>query len=362
MGNRFVIDLLLVKNGRSSGYQEYVFNLLNYFHQNRDEIFFKTIEIWCKDTEKAAFDSYKDKFVVKGFSFSSYLKRFWLQTILPISERLDKSDLLFSPGNTSGLIKRCNELLTIHDLLYKRENWLPNKMMRRQRNFFIPKSIKKADTIIAISEFTKSDVEHYYPFATGKIEVIYNSMNFNKFLPVTDFQTERNYFLAICSNAHHKNLKTVLRAFEIYCKNGGGLNLVFVGKISSSGEVSAIYNNLPDEIKERIILRSNISNSELGGVYQNASCYLSASLFEGLGMPVVEAMSFDLPVILSDIPPHREVSLNQGDYFSPENENQLAEKMLNMDLHKKRYSDRIKDIFSENNTAAKYIKIINNYS
>ena len=72
MGNRLIIELLIIRNGVSSGYQEYVFNLLNYFYQNREQILFKTIEIWCKDSEKAAFDSYKDKFVVKGFSFSSY--------------------------------------------------------------------------------------------------------------------------------------------------------------------------------------------------------------------------------------------------------------------------------------------------
>ena len=76
-------------------------------------------------------------------------------------------------------------------------------------------------------------------------------------------------------------------------------------------------------------------------------------------MPVVEAMSFGLPVLLSDIPPHREVSLNMGVYFDPEDAEGLCTRMLNMPFEKKSYSEEIQKLFSENNTAARYVDLIN---
>ena len=362
MGNRFIIDLLIIKHNQSSGYQEYIFNLLSYFYNHREDIRYNKIVLWCKNTEIEAFSNYSDKFEIESFKYSSYFKRFYLQTFLPISEKLKRDDLLFSPGNTSGLVKRCNEILTIHDLLFKRKEWLPRRVMRWQRKLMIPISIKKADKIIAISNFTKDDIVFYYPNAKDKIEVIYNSINFEKFDHKPIDHPKEKYFLAICSNAYHKNFVTVLKAFNIYCHKGGNMNLIFVGRIGNSGPAYDEYNSLPENVKRRITARSNISNAELGELYENAACYISASLFEGLGMPVVEAMSFGLPVILSNIPPHREVSQSKGVYFEPTNAIQLAAMMEGVYNKRKDYSNTIKNVFSEKNTSANYISIINSFA
>lgn len=359
MGKRLFIELLLVKKGVSSGYQEYIFNLLNYFHTHRNEILFEKVIIWCKESEKEAFDAYKDVFLIKGFEYSSYFKRLYLQTVLPIKEGLTKEDLLFYSGNTTGLIKRCKILLTVHDLLYKRKKWLPNRSMRIHREFYIPLSLRKADLVVAISKFTKNDILNYYPFAAGKIEVVYNSMDFNKFKHKEKPNENGQYFLAICSNAYHKNLQTVLKAFDKYCQKGGKNNFVFVGRISNSGLAYETYNSLTKDTRERIKIVSNISNEELGELYENAAAYVSASLFEGLGMPVVEAMSFNIPVILSDIPPHREVSFNKGLYFDAEDANGLAVFMEDLPSKKCDYANEIKMQFSEMNTSAKYVELIN---
>lgn len=359
MSRILYIDLLLIKKGVSSGYQEYVFNLLNYFYNHRDEIVYDKIVIWCKESEKGAFDSFKDRFDVRGFPFSSYMKRIYLQTVLPLTEGVRKGDLIFSPGNTSGLLKRGKELLTVHDLLYKRKKWLPKQLMRLHREFYIPRSLHKADTIVAISHFTKDDIVRYYPFAKNKIQVIYNSMNFDKFGHQSSPSTGSKYFLAICSNAYHKNFSTVLRGFECYCTKGGNNNLIFVGRISNTGAAYETYNSLPSEIRNRIQTVENIPNEELGQLYRGASAYISASLFEGLGMPVVEAMYFNIPVILSDIPPHREVSMNRGLYFKPNDAEELSERMLTLNKDNCTFADDVKEMFSEENTSGKYVQVIN---
>ena len=357
--SRLFIDLLVLEKGKSYGFQEYVFNLLNYFYKNRESILYDYIFIWCKDTELSLFDDYKDKFLLIGFSCKNNIKRHYLQSWLPFKYNFGGNDLLFSPGNVSGIFKRSPEILTIHDLLYKRAAWLPSKMMRIQRELLIPISINKANKVIAISNFTKRDIEGYYPKAVGKVEVVYNAMNFSKYDNIKQ-SLICDYFIAISTNYNYKNQRTIITAFSEYCKRGGNKKMLFVGRISPESEAGKEYDRLAQEVKDKVIFKSHITNEELGGLYKNASCFISASLFECLGMPVVEAMSFGLPVLLSDLDVHREVSMNKGIYFKPTDYDDLAEKMLKMDFSKRDYAEDIKERYSEDNTGAKYVEIINN--
>lgn len=356
---RLVIELLSLENGKAYGFHEYIFNLLNYFYQHREKILYDKIIIWCKDASKSSFVKFEDKFEILDFSYESYLKRHWLQSYLPIKYQLNKQDLLFSPGNISGIIKRSSEILTIHDLLFKRKEWLPSKVMRWQRNLLVPISIRKADRIVAISDFTKEDIEHYYPRSKGKIEVIHNSFNFCKFDGNEKADIPHMYFLAISTNADYKNQITIIKAFKRYCENNGDKFLVFVGKLSATSAAANFLYSLPHAIQDRILWKSHISNSELGALYRDSSCFISASKFEGLGMPVVEAMSFGKPVLLSDIPPHREVSLGKAEFFGAMDSEKLSEKMLSMDFSKREYSREIRSLFSETNTSEMYINLIN---
>lgn len=353
-----VIDLLVFEKKKAYGFQEYIMNLLAYFHEHIREIPYKGIVIVCKDSEKDAFQKYT-KFRIVGYKFESYIKRFWVQTMFPVWLGMGKLDLLLSPGNYSGLIKVSPTLLVIHDLLYKRKTWLPSRLMRWQRELYMPHSIRKANMIVAISQYTKHDIEYYYPKAKGKIRVIYNSMRLDKFVPSKVDLGFDNYFLVISSNAYHKNLETVLRAYIRYREKGGDKRIVFVGNLKGNTLAGIIFNNLQEQEKQGFIVKSHISDAELGNLYRNASCFISASRFEGLGMPVVEAMSFGLPVLLSDIEIHREVSFNKGDYFPVDDYETLAVKMLNMDYSHRNYSTKIISEFSEGNTSARYIELMN---
>lgn len=359
--NSLFIELIGLEKGKAFGFQEFAFNLLTYFYNHREAILFNRIVIWCKDTEKDMFRQFQDRFVIEGFAYSSLIGRHWLQTILPIKFKLSKDDLLFSPGNYSGIFKCCPELITIHDLLFKRKEWLPSRLIRLQRNILFPISIRKSDKIIAISRYTKSDLESYYPCAKGKTEVIYNSFNFEKFKEEVESSIEDEYFLAISTNADYKNQKTIIKAYEKYSKLGGKKLLVLIGKVDADSEAVKEYNRLSAEIKEKIIWKCNITNAELGTIYRKASCFISASLFEGLGMPIVEAMAFDIPVLLSDTPIHREVSMEAGTYFPPLDDSYLANLMYDEKYNERRFTHEVLKQYSDENTAAKYIDVINSF-
>jgi len=253
--------------------------------------------------------------------------------------------------------------LVVHDLLYLRHDLLKNFKIRIHRLISIPISLKNADKVIAISNSTKNDLLNNFKISSEKIEVVYNHFNFEKFATLESIDSlKKPFFLSVCTAAPHKNTITVLKAFAKYCDYSDQNNIVFVGSIGKNkmNPLNIYYNALPDKIKERIYMTKNISNSKLGFLYANCQSYISASLFEGLGMPIVEAMYFNKQVILSDIPVCREVSGNLGTYFNPVSYEELFGKMAEKPqvdaLKNKEY---VLSAFSAENTSLKYINLLN---
>lgn len=360
---KLVIEGLGFAFGKAYGYQEYLFNLLDYFYEHRLNIKYDSIIIVCDRREAGHFEKYSDKFEIVGFDFNSYLGRFLAVSSISSKLSLKENDLILFPGNFSSLKKHCKQIVVVHDLLYLRKAYfaktLYNFLFRLQRHIYIPRSLELANSIISISEFTKQDILSHFKIESDKINVIYNYFDFKKYTNGDDtFSLEYPYYLSICSSAYHKNTISLLKAFKESCSKTNN-HLVIIGSLDNRS--SEFYNQLVEETKNRVHIMKQISNPQLAKLYINATAYISASLFEGLGMPVVEAMYFNTPVLLSDIPPHREVSLNCGYYFEPSSYGKLAEFMSNPEklvVHEN-VRERIIKQYSESNTSNKYIDLIN---
>ncbi len=362
--NRLIIDALAYQKGKAFGFQEYLFNLFDYFYKHRELIQFKQVLIVCQSSQINDFLIYEDKFDVRGYAVSNIFKRFWVQTIYPFRLGLKKNDIILFTGNFTSYFKKCSYFLVIHDLLYLRKNLLPNRLMKLQRRIFVPRSLQIADKIIAISEFTRQDILNHYKFTDPrKVIRIYNYFNFGKFADKQQVVDKRlidvPYFLCIASAAGHKNVITILRAFEKYCMREPLINLVVVGSVQDKTPAGDFLKTIDIRVKNRISVRSGISNTEIGNLYKYCEAYISASYFEGLGMPVVEAMYFNSPLILSDLDVFREITGGEGIFFNPDSVEELTSIMINFDKKKCSCKYESLEMFSELETSQKYIEILN---
>lgn len=365
MNRRLYIDALIYKKNKAYGYQEYLFNLLDYFYCVRETINYAEVVLLIPQAEIESFKRYGDVFKIMPFAIQSKLQHLKIQNTLNRYITFNANDVILCTYNYSSLRKYCHQVLVVHDLLFLRKRFLPNYFMRMQRKISIPISLKKSDKIIAISNFTKNDIMNNYKIPQSKIVTIYNYFNFKKYTITEDyFKCTKPYFVSICSNAYHKNTISVLRAFEDFCKTDANFDIVFVGSLTNQQtEAYKFYQNLSNDIKKRIHLLSHISNENLGMVYRNAKCFISLTLFEGLGMPIVEAMYFGLPLILSDLEICREiVSDNPAFFVNPYDITVIsnAMKVVAYEKHTKK-DENIRVRFSQENTSKKYIELLNSF-
>ena len=369
---KLVIDLLGFKYGKSYGFQEYLLNLLDDFSESRDMIRAQHIILLINQSEYQFFyNRYSNTFEYKSYNCSGLFKRLFHETKIIRDLCLTANDVLLFVGNTMPFIRcKAHKILVIHDLLYRYGPYfsksLYNFLFRLHRYIFVPYSIRNADKIIAISQFTRSEIIEAYHTYPDKIVPIYNYFNFEKYSQdnITDKSViNGKYILSICAKYKHKNHITILKAFEKFATNYPDYSLVIIGLLSE--EAQRYMDMLPDEISNRVIVRQHLSNADIQKVYQNASLYVSSSLYEGLGMPVVEALYFGLPTLLSDIKVHHEVSLENAYFFDSLSDDDLSILFEKNIISKGQVDEDFKatlvQMYSRENTSMRYISVINSF-
>ena len=255
--------------------------------------------------------------------------------LLPL--KIPRCDLFWSPHfNTPILpIKAKNRIVTIHDV---------NHLVFPDTNFFkktyaislYRNAVKKSDKIITVSNFSKQEIIKYLRTNTNKIRVIHCGVN-KKFLNPKNLEHNLNlpekYFLFVGNVKPHKNLKVLLNA---YLKLPKGIRqtykIVIIGKkegfITPDKEIFNLIeiNNLSDNI----LFTGYIEDFLMPLVYKNATLFIFPSLYEGFGLPVLEAMLSKTPVLASNKASITEIAKKHAIYFNPYDEEELARKILNL--------------------------------
>lgn len=213
----------------------------------------------------------------------------------------------------------CNwekKVITVYDMIHEEFN-LDQRTIEAKKE-----AIFNSDGIIAISENTKKDILKYYDIDEKKIKVIYLA-NSLMFPDVTEAVDSFQYILFVGNREGYKNFKTLAKAYAFSRIRGTYKLLCFGG-----GEFTAEENSLFDDLKVRDgIMWTNGDDRKLASIYSNASLFVYPSLYEGFGLPILEAMYYGIPVLTTFSSSLPEVAGDAAAYFEGSSVEDLKEKI-----------------------------------
>lgn len=318
---------------RIDGTRVYILNLLKYFGKidSEDDFFVYHKGKFNPELTPEIFSNYKIKSIPFPFA--------WTQLRFCFQIGKDKIKRLWMPLHSIPLLKskKIITTVTIHDLAFK---YFPDHFRRvdlLKINLFTDWAVKYSDRIIAISNSTKADILKFYPnIPEDKIKVIYHGFDEDNFSglgnPVKDekiiknFGIDKDYILYTGAIQPRKNLNDLIDAFAILKKKNINLRLVLAGERAwlSDGIMKKINGS---HYAEDILVLGKVKFKELGALYRNAKVFVYPSLYEGFGIPILEAMASKVPVIVANNSSLPEVAGSAALYFDAKNPNDLAEKI-----------------------------------
>jgi len=260
---------------------------------------------------------------------STWLRIIWGLPLRLRQARLDLVHVCFAPP----LVSPVPTVVTVHDLCpFVHPKFLPPSITLRLR-FLLARAIRSSTRIIAVSEATKQDIAKVCGVEPRRIEVIHLGVDAH-FQPgigrcriesvLRRYRLPDNYLLYVGRVEPRKNLSKLFEAYRIL-KEGRKLShkLVVVGKIEPWGKKSlALGRQLG--LGNDIVLPGYVAEADLPAIYNGAAAFIFPSLFEGFGLPPLEAMACGVPVIASHIPAHAEMLGEAALFFDPNDAEGLA--------------------------------------
>lgn len=263
--------------------------------------------------------------VVSGFTYAD-----WEQFSLPRALKRIKPAAVHCMCNTAPVRCPVPLILTLHDIIYLEETSFGGSAYQNFGNLYrravVPQAIRKAKTIVTVSDFERKVIADYIPAAAEKLEVVPNAVDgrFNVHYPPESIDAFRkkyglpqNFILLLGNTAPKKNTATALRAYEHYCElTRDPLPLVVAD--FSVGTTS----------KGTIVCPGYIPSEEMPLLYNCASLFLYPSLRESFGLPILEAMACGVPVITSDASALPEVAGGAARLIQPESAREIGEAIM----------------------------------
>jgi glycosyltransferase involved in cell wall biosynthesis len=261
----------------------------------------------------------------------------WFNHIVPPILRKHKIDLFVSPDGWN-VPKKHKSYIVVHDLnfLHFPEN-VPF-IERKYYNYFFPRFIKNACRLGTVSEFSKRDICGNYGTFSDKIDVLCNGAS-SVFKPVQQSVKEAtkkeisggaDYFLFVGALNPRKNIGRLLDAFDAYCDaTESNTNLVIAGaQMFSDKCYMNSFNKMKN--KDRVIFIGRQSREDLGRITASALALVFPSTFEGFGIPIIEAMNCDVPVITSNITSMPEVAGDAALLVDPYSVDSILQALINI--------------------------------
>jgi glycosyltransferase involved in cell wall biosynthesis len=243
------------------------------------------------------------------------------QTVFLKQLARSRIDVLLNMSYTAPLLCTVPMMTIIYDLQYKAhpENYPALDLLFWR--LILPAVARRSKRIVAISAAAREQIDRYYPWCKSKVDVIPHGIE-DRFSEIAerriDSPSVNQYILAVSTLGPHKNYEGLLRAFERYSRNHPGVRLVVVGiKGSNTEAIVSLRDKLG--LGEAVTFTGWIPRERLYELYQGALAFVYASKFEGLGIPVLEALAAGVPTACSSIPSLLEVASGCARFFDPDN-------------------------------------------
>ena len=333
---------------KRTGIGTYVYEIIKKLNKNDTE------NDYYIYSNKDVFIDFKlnDNFQIKKYDFK--VGTIWVYFILPKFLNQDKIDLFWGTEHCipkrNKYTKNIKFILTVHDLAIQKFKNIGSYYNTIIQKLFLKKSCKNADLIISDSKATKEDIIEIFKIKQEKIKVVYLGTNFDNGFNITKneeneilkkFHVEnKNYLFFISTIEPRKNIVTLIKAFETLKEKEENKTL----KLILAGGLGWKYQNVLDaieksEFRSEINLAGYISKEEKECLFHNTKCFVYPSIYEGFGLPILEAMQKGVIIVTcntSSIPEvGGEVPFYLNDVHNEKELSELIKKAINLNEEEK---------------------------
>ena len=257
----------------------------------------------------------------------------WFEYSVARALRQHQADIFISPDGFLSLRSKLKTLLVVHDIAYQHYPEQIPWLERRYYQHFMPRFVHHATRLATVSQYTKSDLIHHYQLHEDQIDVVYNGCNehFQPIAPDEQTQIRKKYtdgepYLLYVGSVHpRKNVARLIEAFDQFKQqHASPLRLIIAGRFAwQTSEVQKNYQQAKHQ-SDILFLNRYLHPQELSRLLAAAYALIYVSLFEGFGIPLIEAMNCDVPVITANTSSMPEVAGDAGLLVDPQSTNAIA--------------------------------------
>lgn len=347
-------------------------------HSGGNETYYKNIleamvvpndmEIYLFVKNVADVSKLKDKFKIVYFGTHDASYRNLIEIpYLCMKYKLD----LFHAQYFIPFIRPCKFVVTIHDICFEHYKDIFTKREYLRQKLLIPYAAKKSHLIFTVSDFSKNDISTCYKINPEKIVVTYNGVaedfrqlseeEINRESLSANYGIRGDYILTVGNLQPRKNIVRLIKAFSLLENEyESDIQLVIVGK------KAWMYDEIFEEVgnsKNNVIFTDYVESNDLVRLYNGAKCFVYPSIFEGFGIPPLEALACGTPVAVSNTSSLPEVVGDNGVYFDPLDYKDIEKKIneiINTEKKKKIFVDRFSWVKSSEIIMSYYTKLLVN--
>ncbi|MBP5710928.1 MAG: glycosyltransferase family 4 protein [Bacteroidales bacterium] len=262
-----------------------------------------------------------------------YLWYAFFEYAVPRTLKRVGADIFLSPDGWLSLKTDILQIAVIHDLNFEHHDDFLKPSHQKYMKKYFPQFANVAARIATVSEFSKQDIHTLYDIPNDRIDVVYNGVNTQRYVPLSEerkklvretYTQGHDYFLFVSAIHKRKNLANILRAFDKFkSERDSEIKFVVVGdKAGMQGDLDEVYRSM--KYREDVIFLGHISTMELGWLQGAAIALVYASLFEGFGIPIVEAFHAETAVITSNVTSMPEVAGDAALLVNPYDYEEIA--------------------------------------